>query len=118
MDAIDKKILELLQDNGRMTVKEITQTISLTAPAVSERIKRLEKDGVIEGYTAIVNPRKMGRAVHAIINVSVQPGDTEKLLNLVNNEPMVIECHHVTGAYSYLVKVDATEINELEKLIM
>ena len=111
MDAIDKKILELLQDNGRMTVKEITQTISLTAPAVSERIKRLEKDGVIEGYTAIVNPRKMGRAVHAIINVSVQPGDTEKLLNLVNNEPMVIECHHVTGAYSYLVKVDATEIN-------
>ena len=103
---------------NRMTVKEITQTISLTAPAVSERIKRLEKDGVIEGYTAIVNPRKMGRTVHAIINVSVQPGDTEKLLNLVNNEPMVIECHHVTGAYSYLVKVDATEINELEKLIM
>ena len=118
MDAIDKKILELLQDNGRMTVKEITQTISLTAPAVSERIKRLEKDGVIEGYTAIVNPRKMGRTVHAIINVSVLPGDTEKLLNLVNNEPMVIECHHVTGAYSYLVKVDATEINELERLIM
>ena len=118
MDAIDRKILELLQKNGRMTVKEITQTISLTAPAVSERIKRLEKDGVIEGYTAIVNPRKMGRTVHAIINVSVLPGDTEKLLNLVNNEPMVIECHHVTGAYSYLVKVDATEINELEKLIM
>ena len=118
MDAIDKKILELLQQNGRMTVKEITQTISLTAPAVSERIKRLEKDGVIEGYTAIVNPRKMGRTVHAIINVSVLPGDTEKLLNLVNNEPMAIECHHVTGAYSYLVKVDATEINELEKLIM
>ena len=118
MDAIDKKILELLQDNGRMTVKARPQTISLTAPAVSERIKRLEKDGVIEGYTAIVNPRKMGRTVHAIINVSVLPGDTEKLLNLVNNEPMVIECHHVTGAYSYLVKVDATEINELEKLIM
>ena len=118
MDAIDKKILELLQVNGRMTVKEITQTISLTAPAVSERIKRLEKEGVIEGYTALVNPRLIGRSVHAIINISIQPGDTDKLLNLVSNEPMVTECHHVTGAYSYLVKVDASEIADLEKLIM
>ncbi len=118
MDAIDKKILELLQVNGRMTVKEITQTISLTAPAVSERIKRLEKEGVIEGYTALVNPRLIGRSVHAIINISIQPGDTDKLLNLVNNEPMVTECHHVTGAYSYLVKVDAAEIADLEKLIL
>ncbi|MEG1781704.1 MAG: Lrp/AsnC family transcriptional regulator [Oscillospiraceae bacterium] len=118
MDAIDKKILELLQKNGRMTVKEITQTISLTAPAVSERIKRLEKDGVIEGYTAIVNPRQMGRTVHAIINVSIQPSDTEKLLSLVSNEPMVVQCYHVTGAYSYLIKVDAYEIGDLEKLIM
>lgn len=118
MDSIDRKILELLQVNGRMTVKEITQTISLTAPAVSERIKRLEKEGVIEGYTAIVNPRKMGRTVHAIINVSIQPNDTDKLLNLVTNEPMVVQCHHVTGSYSYLVKVDACEIEDLEKLIV
>lgn len=58
MDATDKKILELLQTNGRITVKEITQTISLTAPAVSERIKRLEKDGIIEGYTAIITRKK------------------------------------------------------------
>ena len=118
MDAIDKKILELLQTNGRMTVKEITQTISLTAPAVSERIKRVEKDGVIEGYTALVNPRKMGRTVHAIINVSIQQQDTDVLLDFVHNEPMVVQCHHVTGAYSYLVKVDAYEIEDLEKLIM
>ncbi len=118
MDAIDKKILELLQKNGRMTVKEITQTISLTAPAVSERIKRLEKDGVIQGYTAIINPRKMGRTVHAIINVSVQPADTDKLLSLVTNDPMVVECHHVTGEYSYMIKVDAYEISDLEKLIV
>ncbi len=118
MDATDRQILELLQQNGRMTVKEITQTISLTAPAVSERIKRLEKEGIIEGYTAIINPRKMGRTVHAIINVSVQPADTEKFINLVNNERMVVECYHVTGAYSYLVKVDACEIKDLENLIV
>ena len=80
MDSIDKKILDLLQDNGRITVKEITQTISLTAPAVSERIKRMEKEGIIEGYTAIVNPKKIGRSVHAIINVSIQPQDRENLL--------------------------------------
>lgn len=118
MDSIDKKILDLLQKNGRMTVKEITQTISLTAPAVSERIKRLEKDGVIEGYTAIVNPKKIGRTVHAIINVSIAPNDTERLLELVKSDPMVVQCYHVTGAYSYLVKVDAYEIGDLEKLII
>ena len=118
MDNIDKKILELLQDNGRITVKEITQTISLTAPAVSERIKRMEKEGIIEGYTAIVNPKKIGRTVHAIINVSIQPQDRENLLDLVEKEPLVVECYHVTGDYSYLIKVDAHEIDDLEKLII
>ena len=117
MDSIDKKILELLQDNGRITVKEITQTISLTAPAVSERIKRMEKEGIIEGYTAIVNPKKIGRTVHAIINVSISPQDRENLLELVENEPLVVECYHVTGD-SYLVKVDAKEIGDLERLII
>ena len=117
-DSIDKKILDLLQDNGRITVKEITQTISLTAPAVSERIKRMEKEGIIEGYTAIVNPKKIGRTVHAIINVSISPQDRENLLDLVDKEPMVVECYHVTGDYSYLVKVDAKEIGDLERLII
>ena len=118
MDSIDKKILDLLQDNGRITVKEITQTISLTAPAVSERIKRMEKEGIIEGYTAIVDPKKIGRNVHALINVSIQPQDRENLLNLVEQEPLVAECYHVTGDYSYLVRVDAHEIADLEKLII
>ena len=118
MDSIDKKILDLLQDNGRITVKEITQTISLTAPAVSERIKRMEKEGIIEGYTAVVDPKKIGRNVHALINVSIQPQDRENLLNLVEQEPLVAECYHVTGDYSYLVRVDAHEIADLEKLII
>ena len=118
MDTIDKKILQLLQENGRITVKEITQTISLTAPAVSERIKRLEKEGIIQGYTAIIDPRKLGRSIHAIINVSVQPTATATLLDLVKNEDMVVECHHVTGSYSYLVKIDAAEITDLENLIV
>ena len=118
MDSIDKKILDLLQDNGRITVKEITQTISLTAPAVSERIRRMEKEGIIEGYTALINPQKIGRSVHALINVSIQPQDRENLLNLVEQEPLVVECYHVTGDYSYLVKVDAREIGDLVKLII
>ena len=118
MDSIDKKILELLQENGRITVKEITQTISLTAPAVSERIKRMEKEGIIEGYTAIINPMKIGRRVHALINISISPQDRENLLDLVKKEPLVVECYHVTGDYSYLVKVDAGEIEDLEKLII
>ncbi len=118
MDNIDKKILELLQKNGRITVKEITQTISLTAPAVSERIRRLEKDGIIQGYTAVLNPKKLGRTVHAIINVSIQPQEAENLLKIAREEPLVVECYHVTGEYSYMIKVDAYEISDLERLIM
>ncbi len=118
MDNIDKKILELLQKNGRITVKEITQTISLTAPAVSERIRRLEKEGIIQGYTAVLNPKKLGRTVHAIINVSIQPQEAENLLKIAREEPLVVECNHVTGEYSYMVKVDAYEISDLERLIM
>ncbi len=118
MDSIDRKILDLLQDNGRITVKEITQTISLTAPAVSERIKRMEKDGIIQGYTAIINPKKIGRNVHAIISVSIKPQDRDKFIEVVEKDPMVVECYHVTGDYSYFVKVDAGEIIDLEKLII
>ena len=78
----------------------------------------MEKEGIIEGYTAIVNPKKIGRTVHAIINVSISPQDRENLLDLVAQEPMVVECYHVTGDYSYLVKVDAKEIGDLERLII
>ena len=118
MDSIDKEILELLQKNGRITVKEITQTISLTAPAVSERIKRLEKDGIIEGYSAIINQQKIGKSTHAIINISISPKDRDNLLKLVQSDPLVVLCHHVTGDYSYMIKVEAHNIEELEKVII
>lgn len=116
-DSLDKKILELLQENGRMTVKEIAKTISLTAPAVSERIKKLEKDGLIEGYTAIINPEKVGKTIHALISVSVTPKDREEFIALIEAEEAVALCHHVTGPYSYIVRVDAKAMPELERLI-
>ena len=116
-DALDKKILELLQKNGRMTVKEIAQTISLTAPAVSERIKKLEKDELIQGYTALINPEKIGRTIHALISVSVAPKDREEFIALIETEDAVVLCHHVTGPYSYIVRVDAKAMPELERLI-
>lgn len=116
-DALDQQILELLQQNGRMTVKEIAYTVSLTAPAVSERIKKLEKEGLIEGYTAIVNPEKVGRTIHALISVSVAPKDKNEFLTLMEEEEAVVQCHHVTGPYSYIVRVDARAMPELERLI-
>jgi Lrp/AsnC family leucine-responsive transcriptional regulator len=118
MDAIDKKILGLLQENGRITVKEITQSVALTAPAVSERIKRMERDGIIKGYTAVIDPDKLGRKLHAIINVSLRPADSPRLMEIVENNEMVVECHHVTGSYSYLIKIDAHDTAELEKSIL
>ena len=116
-DMLDKQILQLLQENGRITVKEIAQKISLTAPAVSERIKKLEKDGLIIGYTAIIDPEKIGRGIHALISVSVVPKDREEFVALIETEESVVFCHHVTGPYSYIIRVDAKAMPELERLI-
>lgn len=116
-DALDQQILELLQKNGRMTVKEIAYTVSLTAPAVSERIKKLEKEGLIEGYTAIINPEKIGRTIHALISVSVTPKDRNDFISMITEEEAVVQCHHVTGPYSYIIRVDAKAMPELERLI-
>ena len=117
MDLLDTKILGLLQLSGRMSVKDIAAEVNLTAPAVSERIKKLEKEGVILGYTAVVNPEKLGRPIHAIINVSIDPHDREKLIEYINGEPCIIWCHHVTGNYSYVVRIDAHEMNDIERII-
>ena len=117
MDELDWKLLEHLQRNGRMTYSELARQVKLSVPAATERVKRLEEAGVIEGYTARVNPAAAGYLVTALIAITVpQPAKT-KFLKLLETIAEVVECHHVTGADSYIMRVVAVSMADLERLI-
>ena len=118
MDDLDRKILSLLAHNARMPVKEIAERVALTSPAVSSRIHKLEADGVISGYTVVLN-RPAGRLyVDALISLSVAPSEREGLLNLLQNSLEVMQCYHVTGEYTFLIKVSCGSMMQLEQLIL
>ena len=117
MDTLDKQILTLLTQNARMSVKEIAAQVALTPPAVSQRIRRLEQEGIIEGYTAVVSLPKVGRSIRALISLSVPPAAREEFLQLVAGQNAVLQCHHVTGDYSYILSVATRDMESLERLI-
>ncbi len=117
MDELDWSLLALLQRDGRMTYTELARQVRLSVPAVTERVKRLEDSGVIEGYVACVNPEAAGYGVTALIAITVpQPGKA-KFLKVLEAIPEVLECHHVTGADSYIMRLAAVSMGDLERVI-
>ena len=105
MDDLDRKILALLAKNARMPVKEIAEKVALTSPAVSSRIHKLETDGIISGYTVMLNRPSDRVYVDALISLSVAPSQRDELVELMKNSKEVLQCYHVTGAYTFLIKV-------------
>ena len=105
MDDLDRKILALLAKNARMPVKEIAEQVALTSPAVSSRIHKLETDGIIGGYTVTLNRPADRVYVDALISLSVAPSKHEAFLHLIQNSREVLQCYHVTGDYTFLIKV-------------
>lgn len=117
MDELDKKILALLNKNARATVKEIAGEVALTSPAVSERIRRMERSGVIEGYTVRFNPELTKNHINALISISVAPPERPAFIRLLKEQPAVQQCFQVTGGYSYMVKVRCRDVAALELLL-
>lgn len=105
MDDLDRKILALLAKNARMPVKEIAEKVALTSPAVSSRIHKLETDGIISGYTVMLNRPSDRVYVDALISLSVAPSQRDELVELMKNSKEVLQCYHITGAYTFLIKV-------------
>ena len=118
MDDLDRKILSLLAKNARMPVKEIAEQVSLTSPAVSSRIHKLETDGIISGYTVTLNRPADRMYVDALISLSVAPSKQDAFLELLQSSKEVLQCYHVTGAYTFLVKVSCGSMPQLEHLIL
>ncbi len=117
MDEVDRKILKLLQANARMSLKSIAEKTFLSSPAVSARIERLEKEGVITGYHAQLDPVKLGYHILAFINLDVRPEDKPKFYAYADEMPNILECSYVTGEFSMLLKVAFQSTRELDLFI-
>ncbi len=117
MDDIDRKILRLLQKNARMSLKTIAEKTFLSSPAVSARIERLERDGIISGYHAWVDPIRLGYHILAFINLDVLPEDKPKFYAYAEGVPNILECSYVTGEFSMLMKVAFQSTMDLDIFI-
>ena len=118
LDTTDRAILDLLQENCKQPLAAIGEKVGLSAPAVVERIHKLEEAGVIRGYTAILDARQLGKDVTAFIGVSTSdPGAIREVESAVNRMEEVLECHHVTGAHTLMIKVKTHDTQSLELLI-
>jgi len=118
MDNIDRKILEYIQADGRASYGDIGAAIGLSVSAVNERLKKLERQGAICGWSALIDPAAAGCPVLAFVEVMVErPEHEAAFLAQVRDEPAILECHHVTGDWSYLLKVRVPDIAALETLL-
>lgn len=120
LDRFDRKILDILQQEGRIAMTELAEKIGLSATPCSERVRRMERDGVIKGYCAQVNPRALGLdlLVFVEIKLSAKSGDIFELVKReLQSIPEVLECHLVSGDFDYLVKVRIHEMSEYRRML-
>ena len=107
MDATDQRILNLLQADARMTLREIGERVNLTPPSVSERIHKLEDEGIIEGYRIAINRAKLGFGVGGYILASPEPAKYAAFCAFCEEHPAVTEHHHLIGTYNALLRFAA-----------
>lgn len=117
LDAIDRLLLEELQENARISIAELARRVSLSKPSVMERVRRLEREGVILRYRAEIDPAKVGLTVRAFVKVTVAGDRLSNFARLVRSIPEVVECHRVTGNESFVVQVVVRDMNHLETVI-
>tara|TARA_B100000131_G_C17746258_1_gene463243 strand:+ start:127 stop:600 length:474 start_codon:yes stop_codon:yes gene_type:complete len=118
LDDLDQKILFILQKNGRNSVSSIAEKINLSIPATSDRIKKLEDLDIIKGYRAIVNPKKIGLDLSALITiVSESSSNYEKIVEHANKMNEIIECFATTGRGSHILIIQTKNTESLEKLL-
>ena len=117
MDKIDKELLRLLTENARKPLNQLAQKVFLSSPAVASRIEKLEREGVIQGYTAKVDYLKLGYPITAFINLEVQPQQKQSFYPFIAACPNVLECNCITGRYSMLIKVAFPSTQELDTFV-
>ncbi|MFB4210677.1 Lrp/AsnC family transcriptional regulator [Shouchella sp. 1P09AA] len=117
MDRMDCDILKLLQDNGRMTISELSKELALSRPSMSERLVRLQEKGVIQGFTTRVSLKEIGKDILLLIQVSGLKVSLSDFEQIIKEEKDIIECHRVTGEVSYFLKAAVSDVNNMRALI-
>ncbi len=120
MDKIDKQILHLLQKDGKITIKEIAERLHLTTTPIFDRVKKLEKEGLITSYKAILDRKKVGLQLMVFCNVTLNLHQTDFLKKFekdIQQFPEVIECYHVAGMFDYLIKIYTEDMEQYQQFL-
>ena len=117
LDPVNVRILRALQADPRISMSELGRRVGMSAPAVTERVQRLEEAGVIVGYRLEVDPAAIGFPVVAWVRVRPGPGQLTKIAELATTIPEVVQCHRITGEDCFLMKVYVPAVDELETVL-
>jgi Lrp/AsnC family transcriptional regulator, leucine-responsive regulatory protein len=117
IDDGNRRLLEELQRDARLSLAELGRRVGLSSPAVADRIARLEETGVITGYHAEIDPRKLGWSLEVVIRIRPAPRELHKVAELAARTPEIVECQRVTGEDCYIMKARVREVDDLEELI-
>jgi leucine responsive regulatory protein len=121
LDEADRKILRILQRNSDLTVKELAAKLHLSTSPTFERQKRLERDGYIERYMAVVNPHKVGNGIMVLCNIRLKQHSQEliqEFMNVVQNLEEITECYNTSGDYDFLIKVYAHDMKSYQQFML
>jgi Lrp/AsnC family leucine-responsive transcriptional regulator len=117
LDGTNLRLLGELQEDGRVSLAELGRRVGLTAPAVAERLQRLEERGAIRGYRADVDPRALGYALTAVLRIRPAPRRLQTVAEVAQGTPEVVECHRVTGEDCFYLKLHVRDVEDLERVI-
>lgn len=117
LDKIDRKIIEFLQIDGRMTVLQLSKELNLSRPAINERIKKLQDSNVIQGFTTKISPEAIGKEIIVMIEVNNVKVECHKFEELIQDEYDIVECHRITGQSSYIMKAIVPNMKRVRELI-
>ncbi|WP_126427408.1 Lrp/AsnC family transcriptional regulator [Brevibacillus marinus] len=117
MDHIDKQILERLQVDGRISLSQLSKELRLSRPSVTERMRRLQERGIVEGFTARISPAALDKNILVLIQLRELKSECKTFEEFVKADTEIIECHRVTGDSCYVMKAAVSSLERLEALI-
>lgn len=120
LDEVDVKILEVLQQDGRITIKALSEQLNLTTTPVFERVKRLEREGVIDKYVALVNQKKVDKKLIVFVSISLKNHTRsylDKFVKEITSHDEVPECYHIAGNFDFMLKVVIKDMEAYEQFI-
>jgi Lrp/AsnC family leucine-responsive transcriptional regulator len=117
IDETDRRILQELLDDARVSTAELGRRVSLSAPAVAERIRRLEERGVVTGYHAEIDPKALGYPFQAVVRVAPATRQLDRIRELARDTPEVVECHRITGEDCFFLKIRLRSMDDLEGIL-